>query len=169
VAPFTLTKARGYGLVGELSEGDMTAKFRINTPHVVAETLDGEATIVDLDSGTYYALNESGSLIWDELIGGSTTSEATSAFARTYDLDDEDAERAVEKLVTRLTDAKLIVDAGDGGSNGAAAAVATATSSTNGSRRAYAEPELSAYTDMQELLLLDPIHEVDESGWPSQP
>jgi outer membrane protein assembly factor BamB len=148
----------------------MTAKFRINTPHVVAETLDGEATIVDLDSGTYYALNESGSLIWDELIGGSTTSEATGNFARTYDLDDEDAERAVEKLVTRLTDAKLIVHAGDAGSNGAAAAaVVAATSSTNGSRRAYAEPELSAYTDMQELLLLDPIHEVDESGWPSQP
>jgi hypothetical protein len=25
---------------------------------------------------------------------------------------------------------------------------------------------LERYTDMQELLLLDPIHDVDESGWP---
>jgi hypothetical protein len=32
---------------------------------------------------------------------------------------------------------------------------------------AYEAPKLSAYTDMQELLLLDPIHEVDESGWPN--
>jgi hypothetical protein len=30
----------------------------------------------------------------------------------------------------------------------------------------FEAPELVAYTDMQELLLLDPIHEVDERGWP---
>jgi len=41
--------------------------FRINSPPVVAETLDGEATIVDLESGTYYALNESGTFVWEEL------------------------------------------------------------------------------------------------------
>jgi hypothetical protein len=26
---------------------------------------------------------------------------------------------------------------------------------------------LNKYTDMQDLLLLDPIHEVDAAGWPS--
>ncbi len=30
----------------------------------------------------------------------------------------------------------------------------------------YARPELQSYTDMQDLLLLDPVHEVDEAGWP---
>jgi hypothetical protein len=25
---------------------------------------------------------------------------------------------------------------------------------------------LERYTDMQELLLLDPIHDVDQTGWP---
>jgi hypothetical protein len=28
-------------------------------------------------------------------------------------------------------------------------------------------PALEKYTDMEELLLLDPIHEVDETGWPN--
>jgi len=28
-------------------------------------------------------------------------------------------------------------------------------------------PVLNKYTDMQDLLLLDPIHEVDATGWPS--
>ncbi len=32
--------------------------------------------------------------------------------------------------------------------------------------RTYATPTLSKYTDMEELLLLDPIHEVDAQGWP---
>jgi len=146
-----------------------SARFSINTPHVVAETLDGEATIVDLDSGTYYALNESGSLIWDELIGGSPTSEIAGTFASTYELNDDDATRAVESLVDRLANANLIVEAGNMSQNGAGAAESSRTTSSNGSRRAYTEPELSTYTDMQELLLLDPIHEVDEAGWPSQP
>jgi hypothetical protein len=46
-------------------------------------------------------------------------------------------------------------------SNGAAA-----VAQTNG--RPYSPPKLSAYTDMQELLLLDPVHEVDDAGWPSR-
>jgi hypothetical protein len=33
---------------------------------------------------------------------------------------------------------------------------------------AFTQPVLEVYTDMQDLLLLDPIHEVDEeAGWPS--
>jgi len=32
----------------------------------------------------------------------------------------------------------------------------------------FAPPVLEVYTDMQDLLLLDPIHDVDETvGWPS--
>jgi hypothetical protein len=27
---------------------------------------------------------------------------------------------------------------------------------------------LHKYTDMEELLLLDPIHDVDETGWPNK-
>ena len=30
----------------------------------------------------------------------------------------------------------------------------------------FEAPILHKYTDMQDLLLLDPIHEVDEAGWP---
>ena len=30
----------------------------------------------------------------------------------------------------------------------------------------YAPPAMSKYTDMEDLLLLDPVHEVDEVGWP---
>ncbi len=33
--------------------------------------------------------------------------------------------------------------------------------------RDYEEPKLGKHTDMQELLLLDPVHEVGETGWPN--
>ena len=35
------------------------------------------------------------------------------------------------------------------------------------SRLPFAAPVLHKYTDMEDLLLLDPIHDVDESGWPN--
>lgn len=30
----------------------------------------------------------------------------------------------------------------------------------------FEEPIFHKYTDMEDLLLLDPIHDVDETGWP---
>ncbi|MCU1244771.1 MAG: hypothetical protein JWN02_681, partial [Acidobacteria bacterium] len=29
-----------------------------------------------------------------------------------------------------------------------------------------ARPRLERYTDMQEIILLDPVHKVDSQGWP---
>jgi hypothetical protein len=34
-------------------------------------------------------------------------------------------------------------------------------------RPPFVAPTLEKYMDMQALLVLDPIHEVDETGWPS--
>jgi hypothetical protein len=144
-------------------------RYRINSPHVVAETLDGEATIVDLESGTYYALNESGSVIWDELTRGADPGAVTKTVTSTYGLDDEEASRIVEELTGKLAGQNLIVPAEVTSGNGASAApVPPASNGGPETAGPYVPPELSTYTDMQELLLLDPIHEVDESGWPSQ-
>jgi hypothetical protein len=45
--------------------------------------------------------------------------------------------------------------------------VATALPPVVSGRLSFTHPQLQKYTDMQELLLLDPIHEVEESGWPA--
>ena len=36
----------------------------------------------------------------------------------------------------------------------------------NSHKLPFEKPTLQKFTDMQELLLIDPIHEVDEMGWP---
>lgn len=138
--------------------------FRINSPPVVAETLDGEATIVDLESGTYYALNESGSYVWDELSKGADGDSLPEALAARYGVDPEEARSAVDGIVGELLERKLIAPLEEGAGNGSNGKVMSAQS--NG--RAYSPPKLSTYTDMQELLLLDPVHEVDDAGWPSR-
>jgi hypothetical protein len=35
-----------------------------------------------------------------------------------------------------------------------------------GQGESYLQPSFEKYSDMQEMLLLDPIHEVSEAGWP---
>ena len=37
-----------------------------------------------------------------------------------------------------------------------------------GARAPFDVPVLIAYTDMQDLLLADPIHDYDETGWPAR-
>jgi len=32
----------------------------------------------------------------------------------------------------------------------------------------YLPPIVEKYTDMQDLLMLDPIHDIDETGWPNK-
>jgi hypothetical protein len=138
--------------------------FRINSPPVVAETLDGEATIVDLETGTYYALNESGTFVWEELGRGTDRESIPGSLATRYDLDPNEVESVIDAFVAELLERKLIAPRSDGspaGSNGR-------TTSADRNGRTYSPPKLSAYTDMQELLLLDPVHEVDDAGWPSR-
>jgi hypothetical protein len=144
-------------------------RFRVNNPSVVAETLDEEATIVNLDKGTYYALNGVGSFIWDELARGSSPDEIAAALSTRYEVAEPDAGTAVEGLVGELSANELIVSLPAGADAEAAPPASNGARNGNGNGRLpYESPELSTFTDMQELLLLDPVHEVDASGWPSR-
>ena len=140
-------------------------RFRLNSPPVVAEMIDGEATIVDLDTGTYYALNESGSFVWERLLAGIEVGQVVAAVADRYGVASEQASADVESLLGELTERQLLAPLEEGrpapNANGSPDEV-----SRNDS---YATPKLSVYTDMQELLLLDPVHEVDDAGWPARP
>jgi hypothetical protein len=33
-------------------------------------------------------------------------------------------------------------------------------------KKPFTDPVIEIYTDLQDLLLLDPIHDVDDRGWP---
>ena len=80
--------------------------------------------------------------------------ETLRADVRTY----AEVERAIAGFVSQLLDEGLLVESADTGSAEGAEIVAGGTFET---------PVLSKYTDMQELLLLDPIHDIDPSvGWP---
>lgn len=139
-------------------------RFRVNTPTVTHETIDGEAVIINLDSGNYYSLVEVGSFIWGLIENGASASEVQNLVAQNYQGSATDIDRAVQELWVQLQQENLIVPV-----DGVFDLTATdqAMSSNNGhDKPSFKTPSLHKYSDMQELLLLDPIHDVDEAGWP---
>lgn len=136
-------------------------RFRVNTPTVTHETIDGEAVIINLDSGNYYSLLDAGSFIWTMLESGASASEVQHLVQHNYRGDATEIDRGVQELLAQLQQENLIV-AIDG-----APAVDLPEPSHNGHENPlFNAPLLNKFSDMQELLLLDPIHDVDEAGWP---
>jgi hypothetical protein len=73
----------------------------------------------------------------------------------------------VQRFLDTLS-AEGLIESRDGDAAGESVAAAAAGGDENGDRpkAPFAEPALEKHTDMQDLILLDPVHEVDARGWP---
>ena len=142
-------------------------RFRVNTPTVTHETIDGEAVIINLDSGNYYSLLEEGSFIWSLVEKGASASEVQNLVLQTYRGNATDIDRGVQDLLAQLQQENLIVPF-DGAEEAFDLTRLNQEMPSNNSHEkpSFNPPLLHKYSDMQELLLLDPIHDVDDAGWP---
>jgi coenzyme PQQ synthesis protein D (PqqD) len=139
-------------------------RFRVNTPTVTHETIDGEAVIINLDSGNYYSLVDVGSFIWGHIETGASAGELQNLVLQSYTGSASDIDRGVQELLSQLQQENLIVPVD--GAEAQAEFNQEPHSNNNHERPSFNAPMLNKYSDMQELLLLDPIHDVDDAGWP---
>lgn len=134
-----------------------------NTSRITYEIIEGEVIIVDFDTGVYYSINALGSIIFNWIALGAKLGDILSAIKQHYD--SKDVDETVKKFIDTLLQDNIIVRNESVTNDNK---VLNLVSSLNGMSNAtsFQPPVLEKYTDMQELLLLDPIHEVDEQGWP---
>ncbi len=142
------------------NEAAITVSYWLNSTNVVHDTIDGEVLAIRSDTGCYYSMVGPSATAWCALTGGSDPEAAAHAVAEHHlaDITVVSAELAV--FADALVDESLLVP-------GAARALTAAIElppETAG--QAWTTPTFEKYTDMQDLLLFDPIHEVDTSGWP---
>lgn len=137
-------------------------RYRVNSPHVISETLGGETVIVNLASGHYFNLQGTAVDIWEAIERGETPAGIVSDLERRYIGGAGEIGPAVENLLEELAAAELI--AAEEGDGGVAAPALEAPAIVE--RGPFVVPVLTAYTDMQDIILLDPVHEVDPRGWP---
>lgn len=138
-------------------------RFRVNTPTVTHETIDGEAVIINLDSGNYYSLVDVGSFIWGLVEKGASAIEVQDVVLRTHEGNAADVDRGVQDLLAQLQQENLIVPVDEARELDLSEVL---TPSNGHEKPSFNPPLLHKYSDMQELLLLDPIHDVDDAGWP---
>lgn len=133
---------------------------RLNQPNVISESIDGEVVIIALDTGTYYSAQGPAARAWDGLIGGHDLATVAADLRRTCAVEGVDVDAELEAFVASLRAEQLVVD--DPG------APAGDPLPTPDGTVPWAPLALETYTDMQELILLDPVHEVEPSrGWPA--
>jgi len=143
--------------------------YKVNKTDVVSEKFDDEVVIINLESGNYYSLKEIGFDIWSLVENVASADEIVEWIMRQYDFSSaEEINKAVSQFIAELTVEGLII------SDGTVKNGDIKTSDTQTERGAIPGKSLfdsnkivlQKYTDMQDFLLVDPIHEVEYTDWP---
>jgi hypothetical protein len=141
-------------LDGHPAGGETDAGLRIPAGRVVSEVIDGEVVAIDLESGRYYSLEGAAARAWEAIQAGDDTEGVTAAVAAAAGIEADEARPDVAAFLAELEGEGLIL-----GGNGAG------QPKTGPGRVPLV---LNRYTDMQDLIVIDPIHDVDETGWPNR-
>lgn len=137
--------------------------FCVDEREVIHETLEGESVLVHMGTGVYFSLRGAASEIWPLVVAGLSESSIVRALVERYDSTSPDlVTEEVRGLLDTLLEHQL---ATRGPATDSSEAVAELPSAEG---RAFESPRLEVFEDMQDLLLLDPIHETGEEGWPQQ-
>lgn len=128
------------------------------------ETIEGETIMINCVTGNYYSLDPVGSAIWRGIEANASADQIVAYVGACYEGPLGEVETHVRALLAQLEQEELVVRGDDTASGpvgqlpGVPPDAATAP---------FRPPRLERHTDMQDLILLDPVHEVDpERGWP---
>lgn len=139
----------------------MTDQFKksqwiLNKPLCLIEIIEGEAIIINSDKGTYYNLPQQATLIVESLLDGFTLEEIFKLNQL-----DKNIENKITALIKQILN-EDILQAGKIDRN------KSQPNKLNIIDEAK-DLHLEIYTDMKEMLELDPIHDADETvGWPKK-
>ncbi len=134
--------------------------YRVNSPQVIYENIDGELILVHMERGTYYTTDDVGAVLWGLIESRSTVSEMHEALRAQFEASPEEIEAAIASFIELLI-AEDIIRRDD-----ATADRASRRPAPSAARRPFRHPGLQSYRDMHDMLSLDPIHDVEAAGWP---
>jgi hypothetical protein len=139
----------------------MIRSFKLK-PWTVHEWFGDETVIMNLDSGNYYSAQGLSDFIWNLVCDGASEAGILRRIKAEFSGNGDEISRATAQFLDKLVDEALVeaqyVAEGDG---------VQVENNPAEPAKVFSVPLLQKYTDMEEMLLLDPIHDVDEHGWPS--
>ncbi len=133
----------------------------VNKPAVVSEVIDGELVVMNLATGNYFSSAGSGARLWARLEHGASADGLVAILVAHHDVDVDTASADVSRYLAALLADGLVREYGE--------ALPSLPLEPAHAREPYEAPAMQGYSDMRDLLMLDPIHDVAEEGWPSRP
>lgn len=136
----------------------MATAYVQNVESVTSERFDDDTVVINFLTGTYFSLRGSAPLIWSLLQAPTSLDGILAAVVDDPSAARHDVQAMLDGLIVEKCVLTVEVDeAGSGGLHSRAPV-------------AYTPPILETFHDLQELIVIDPVHEVDEvDGWPHRP
>jgi hypothetical protein len=130
--------------------------YRQNDEHVAAEEFDGEFVVINFAAGRYFSLRGGAVDVWRQFRNGASPAGVAARVCDRFAPAGDDERAQLERCIQTLIDEGLLC-----------AAQAAGPPVDEWSADAWAAPSVEVYSDLQDLIVLDPVHEVDQSsGWP---
>lgn len=134
--------------------------FRINSPSVIYERFENELIAIHLGIGSYHAMVGAATEAFVLLSEQATGLELADALATRYAATPSQIATALAPFLEQLQEQQLIVPVETPAARGPLRV------NGNESGLPFVAPTLEAFNDLEGLLLLDPVHEVGDEGWP---
>ena len=138
-------------------------RYQLNSAKMFYDMADGQAIVINFDTGMYFGMSSLGSAVLDAAVNGASAGEILAALAKLENCPG-DMESRLEKFLCALTEKEIIKEAGQAGE-----------ADVSGGSLAFPEGALeegfaltvNEYAEAQDLILADPVHDVDVNmGWP---
>lgn len=134
-------------------------RFNVFDNNIISDVFGEEVVLVNLESGVYYSLRGSATQIWIRIFNQYTLAEILNDLIQIYQANETELASQIAHFVNQLLEMKIIKSTVDSEKK-------TIDFSSSDASIDFVAPVLETFSDMQEILLLDPVHDVDKAGWP---
>lgn len=130
--------------------------YKHNLEQVAAEEFDGEFVLIHFARGTYFSLRHAAVDVWRQFSNGASPAQVAGRIGDRFSVAGEAACAELKRSIQVLIDEELLCEV-----------EAPGPPVEDWSSEVWAAPAVEVYSDLQDLIVLDPVHEVDSStGWP---
>ena len=130
--------------------------YVLNDAKMFSDIADGIAIVINSETGIYYGMNGFGTAVFENILNGAATEDILAAIQAMPGAPEDSAAR-LESFVAVLINYEILLPGAGAGEVSLDAAIAEADGFAL---------DVQEYSDAQELLLADPIHEVrTDTGW----
>lgn len=140
--------------------------WKLAGAHIVSETIEGEVIVVNLLDGTYYSITGSGTVIWAGICEGYPKPLILQCLEAAFQEAPAELSDYVDAFTSRLAEEGLIQEPESDEQTLQHRELLDSLS--NGAKKPFEESGFAKFSDMEDVLKMDPIHDFDESGWPNR-